>query len=207
MRTQVVMIDLENVQPDLLPALKAEHVQVRVFIGPLQAKLPTDLVLGMQALGDRAKFIRVAKQGKESLDLHLAYHMGQLSCQFDGAYFHVVSKDKGFDALVEHLNVGGVPCAKLVESLAHIHAAPLLVLPAEIPAALNERAQLVVAWLKARQVSRPAKRATLLSSLEKSLFSRQLPVNDVERVLSALVRDGWISFEGEKVKYSEGLNV
>ncbi|MCW5259600.1 hypothetical protein D5045_04715 [Verminephrobacter eiseniae] len=58
MKTQIILVDLENVQqPDLLPALKMDNVQVRVFVGPQQPKWPIGLVVAMQELGERAKYI------------------------------------------------------------------------------------------------------------------------------------------------------
>lgn len=209
MRTQLVLIDYENVQPDLLPALKADHVHVRVFVGPLQVKLPIEFVLAMQELGDRAKFVRVNKQGKEALDLHLAFYMGCLSHEFSGAYFHVVSKDQGFLPLVEHLNASGAN-ARLVESLTHIGpngaavAAPVLTV---VSSNLDDQVAQARAWISSRADSKPASRKTLLSSLEKTAFTRQLDEIAVEKVMNKLVDMGVLAFnETGRVVYLDGLN-
>ena len=57
MRTNYVLIDLENVQAEALTALVDDHFKVLLFVGATQAKLPYDLVAAMQRLGDRAENI------------------------------------------------------------------------------------------------------------------------------------------------------
>ena len=37
------------------------------------------------------------------MDFHIAFYIGRLSKEEPGSEFHIVSKDKGFDPLVQHL--------------------------------------------------------------------------------------------------------
>ena len=54
LKTNYVLIDYENVQVRSLSLLKDECSHVRVFLGPKNLKLPVELVVAMQKLGDRA---------------------------------------------------------------------------------------------------------------------------------------------------------
>src|SRR3546814_5845707 len=71
MKTNYILIDYENVQPKNLALLEGDHFRVKVFIGAALAKLPFDLVAGMQALGSRAEYIRISGNGPNALDFHI----------------------------------------------------------------------------------------------------------------------------------------
>ena len=51
MRTNFVLIDGENVQPDSLNGLDAEHFKVLLFLGANQIKVNFDVAEAMQKLG------------------------------------------------------------------------------------------------------------------------------------------------------------
>lgn len=54
----------------------------------------------MQQLGADAQYIKIGGSGKNALDFHLAFYIGELSARDPEAYFNIVSKDTGFDPLV-----------------------------------------------------------------------------------------------------------
>jgi hypothetical protein len=99
----VVLIDFESVQPESLPGLELPHWHLMVFVGANQSKLPLGLAMAMQRMGDRAQYVQISGQGPNALDFHIAFYMGELAAAEPSAVFHVVSKDKGFDPLIEHL--------------------------------------------------------------------------------------------------------
>jgi len=202
MRTQVVLIDFENVQPDLLPVLNAEHIHVRIFIGPQQLKLSTDVVLAVQGLEGRAKFIQISKQGKEALDLHLAYYLGRLTYEFENAFFHIISKDQGFLSLAEHLNRMSQSVG-LYSSLDHLKLSQVIL---EIPRDLEGRVLFACQWLKSRSKHRPATHKTLISSLEKSAFHKQINTKDAEQIITRLIELRLMSLNNSKVEYADAIN-
>jgi hypothetical protein len=63
LKLNYVLIDYENVQVKSLALLKGEQFRVRVFLGPNNKKLPVELVLAMQELGDRAEYIVLETPG------------------------------------------------------------------------------------------------------------------------------------------------
>ena len=103
MKNTYVLIDYENVQPEAMAALEREHFSVIVFVGANQAKVTYEVASVLQRLGDRAKYIKIAGTGGNALDFHIAYYIGQLSAKEPDANFYIVSKDTGFDPLIQYL--------------------------------------------------------------------------------------------------------
>ena len=88
-----------------------------------QTKVPLEIAAAMQKLGPRAQYIRITGVGRNALDFHIAYYVGRLTAEDPSTIFHVVSRDKGFDPLIQHLkahkflafrseSVAGIPIAK-----------------------------------------------------------------------------------------------
>ena len=103
MAINYVLIDFENVQPGNLEVLKKHPFRVLVFVGENQAKVPFELASAMQALGDSAQYMKITGSGKNALDFHIAYYIGELAAKEPGAFFHIISRDTGFDPLIKHL--------------------------------------------------------------------------------------------------------
>lgn len=124
MNTNYVLIDFENVQPASLELLTAEHFKVVVFVGACQNWVPFELAASLQQFGSRAQYVKVSARGSNALDFHIAYYLGRLAAAEPAAHFHVISKDTGFDPLIEHLRsqqipvrrVGGVTEIPIVEA-------------------------------------------------------------------------------------------
>jgi hypothetical protein len=76
MTDRILFVDLENIQ-----TLNLAHVPVdacvRVFYGILQKKRPEALVVQAQPFGARLKWIKIAGQGPNALDFHIAFYLGQ----------------------------------------------------------------------------------------------------------------------------------
>lgn len=87
MAINYVLIDFENVQPRNLEVLKQHPFKVYVFVGANQAKVPFDLATAMQSLGDSAQYIKISDTGKNSLDFHIAYYIGELATKEPNAFF------------------------------------------------------------------------------------------------------------------------
>ena len=103
MKTNYILVDFENVQPKMLGQLSEHPFKVIVFIGANQLKVPFELVSELQQLGDDARYIKITGNGPNALDFHITYYLGELSAKDPEGYFHIVSKDTGFDRLIEHM--------------------------------------------------------------------------------------------------------
>lgn len=112
LKTNYVLIDYENVQVKSLTRLKGDQFSVRVFLGPHNRRLPVDLVLAVQELGSRADYIQLETPGANALDFHIAYHLGALTTADPSGFFHIISRDAGFDPLVKHLRARKILCSR-----------------------------------------------------------------------------------------------
>jgi hypothetical protein len=72
---------------------------VLVFVGSNLTKVPFYLASSLQTLGSNAEYVRTGGNGPNALDFHIAFYVGQLAWRDLNAYFHIVSKDTGFDPL------------------------------------------------------------------------------------------------------------
>lgn len=126
MPTNYVLIDFENVQVKSLALLQGEHFRIKVFLGPKNKKLPVELVLAMQQLGDRADYIVLEVSSANALDFHITYYLGKLVAVDPTGIFHVISKDKGFDLLIKHLNTRNIRCTRSasIEQMVGLVTAP-----------------------------------------------------------------------------------
>ena len=72
MKKDYVLIDYENVQPTAIEALEHEHFHVIVFVGASQAKVTYEVASVLQRMGERASYIKIAGNGSNALDFHIA---------------------------------------------------------------------------------------------------------------------------------------
>ena len=103
MRANVVLVDFENVQPADIGLLRDGPFSVKVFLGSNQAKVPVSLAAALQSLGANAEYVILESVGKNALDFHIAYYLGVLSAEGKSTHFSIISKDTGFDPLVNYL--------------------------------------------------------------------------------------------------------
>jgi hypothetical protein len=111
-RTNFVLIDSENVKPEYIEKLQHEHFRVVVFVGANLKRLDFPIVNAVQSLGSNGSYVQISSHGPSALDFHIAYYIGKLSAAHPEAYFHIISKDKGFDPLSKHLRDQKIFCSR-----------------------------------------------------------------------------------------------
>lgn len=115
LRINYVLIDYENVQPKNIEALNKEHYKVIVFYGSNQVKFKSELVTAIQEMRDRAEYIKIDGNGKNALDFHIAFYIGQLAEQNPKSFFHIISKDTGYDPLIKHLKSKNILACRSID--------------------------------------------------------------------------------------------
>jgi hypothetical protein len=201
MKTNYVLVDYENVRIASLTPLADEHFRVLVFLGPNDVKLDRSLVLSMDRMGDRAEYVPLETSGKNALDFQIAYYLGRLTREDPTGFFHIISKDTGFDPLIQHLHakkihaarsesIDGMPCLQSVKE-----ANPHQAVPNE-----KELIDLVVADLRKRKAARPRKLKTLQSTIRAVLKSR-LPESEIESIYNDFVKSKYVKVEGTRVEF------
>lgn len=194
MKTNYVLIDYENVQPKNLSLLSEDHFRVKVFIGSTQSKVPLELASAMQSLGNRAQYIRISGSGSNALDFHIAYYIGRIAAEDPEAFFHIISKDTGFDPLVAHLKDNRISSKRS----ATLDAIP--VLRTLTAATRDEQVEGVIAKLKGMPKNRPQKDKTLRAMIA-AWFGKNLDESSLDRIVNELTKRGAISFDNGKVRY------
>ena len=196
MRTNIVLIDSENVKPESIEKLKHKHFRVVVFVGTNQKRLDFAIVHAVHSLGANGSYVPISGNGPNALDFHIAYYIGKLSAANPDAYFHIISKDKGFDPLIKHLKEQKIFCSRsssvseipLVKSSDKLH-------PKERAADFYEKR---IASAKARPAT-----VTSLQSAILSHFHKLLPPEEVANVVEELKQAGHVLVNGKKVAYPE----
>lgn len=194
MRTNYVLVDYENVQPKSLEGLDGECFRVYLFLGANQSKLPIELVIAMQKLGTRAEYVCIAGSGPNALDFHIAFYVGHLSAKDPNAYFHIISKDAGFDPLIQHLR------DRNVYALRSRVVADIPLYKAVTAKSSEEKVSAIVANLRQRGAARPRTIKTLASTIA-SIFQKQLSEEELDQLLSNLQSRGFIVVTEGKVSY------
>ena len=98
-----VFVDFENVHQVDLTLIGAKAVSFTLMVGAKQTKLDTDLVEMLMSHSSAVQLVKLKSSGKNALDFALAYYLGCAALADPTAYFHIISKDGGFDPLIEHL--------------------------------------------------------------------------------------------------------
>jgi hypothetical protein len=217
MRTNYVLIDYENVQPENLSLLESEHFRIIVFVGQSQSNIRTSLAMALQSHGDRAAYVKIEGNGPNALDFHIAYYIGRIAEKDKSAFFHVISRDTGFDPLIAHLKTRGIFAKRsiniqdipILQTATAFTAAPVAAartaIIATTPAQAAEAAQpthtdIVVAHMKKMIKNLPGSDKALRGTL--SSWLRPMDAAGQERVLQELIRLKIVVIDSGRVRYS-----
>jgi hypothetical protein len=193
-RTNHVLIDYENVQPTDLAKLRDGPFKVKVFLGANQSKIPVALAAALQGLGADAEYVLLDASGSNALDFHIAYYVGILSTQDSSAFFHIISKDTGFDPLIRHLKTRGIFAQRStsITSIPYFKSAP--------PSSNDAQVEVAVAHLTKLKAAKPRAEKTLLSTLH-ALFKKELSEQQLSTLFSLLCKRGIVKVDGTRVSY------
>ena len=187
MPAHYVLIDYENVQPSDLELLEGQPYEVVLFVGAQQKKVPAALAAALQSRGPLGRYVEIGGNGRNALDVHIAYELGELAAKDPTARFHVISKDAGFDPLIEHLRSKQLDVHR-AESLA------VLLSPSE------EQIAAVISRLISMGEARP-QRAKALASTISAVLGKEIEQAAIQGLIDALARRHEISVEDGKVTY------
>jgi PIN domain len=190
-----VFIDYENVQPKNMDLLNSDAFRVFVFVGENQSKLSFDLVSAIQKMGESAEYIKIAGNGPNALDFHIAYYLGQLAAEEPKGWFHIISRDTGFDPLVKHLKSMGIKTRRQ-KDISEIPA-----LRVSSSKSDTEKLSAIVQNLRTRGQSKPRKLVTLSNTIN-SIFTETLPESELQSLINEMGQRGYITVNEGKVSYS-----
>lgn len=196
MKLNFVLVDFENVQPKNLGLLQGGAYKIKVFLGARQAKISIDIARALQAFGPDAEYIQIEGHGSNALDFHIAYYIGRLAIENPGALFHIISKDTGFDPLIQHLTTQNIVCQRF-DSIADIFPGKT-----NKPVPTPERVDTVIDNLTRRKTAKPQKTKTLRSTIN-ALFLKQLSEQELDDIVKLLIKRKVIKVVDDKVQYAQ----
>lgn len=182
-----VFVDFENVSSIDFSIIGSKPISITVFIGAHQTRLDASLVEKMMEHAASVKLIRLTTPGKNSLDFTLAYYIGRSVVTDPTGYFHIVSKDTGFDPLIEHLR------SRHVRAYRHDSFATLKFSGSKPPSDLPKDAfNRALEHLRRNSSNRPKRKKTLISHL-RGLCGNGTGEKEALALIDSLTKAGHLS--------------
>jgi hypothetical protein len=220
MQHTVVFVDFENVH-ELHAAEVPPHAFVMFFRGAKQKAIDDETLDVILTLGrERFTPITLTGEGHNALDFHVAYYLGVELSQHPTSTCIVLSKDAGFDPLIQHLQNRGFdvsrreplsrprkPPAAAVKATAAVKPATFKV-PAPAKAAALPKAPKpppkladVVAFVAAYPVAnRPRKRASLVRAVGAH-YNGCIDAQQAEVLVAQLLATGKVAEKDGKLAF------
>jgi hypothetical protein len=222
MAESVLLVDYENVGKIDLAAIP-DGVRVPFFFGASQRTVPTEFLRAALKLGERFVPIDIEGQGKNALDFHIAFYLGEYLARAPHTACVIFSKDKGFDPLIRHLTGRGFSVRRANSMAEALGARGAAVAsggagggrqsarresprgarghrdraPRAGGSLKDEAVQLLTGTQKTR---RPRRRKGLIAVLD-SHFSKKVPESELQRLVDELIAAGNLSDSNGAITY------
>lgn len=165
-----------------------------LLLGARQTRLDAALVEKLMEHAASVQLVRLTSSGRNALDFALAYYVGRAAVADPTGHFHIVSKDTGFDPLIDHLR------SRHIQAFRHDNFAPLtspapapVKPPSAPPEDLLTRAS---EHLRKLVTNRPKRKKTLISHL-RSRFDKTATDQEMLALVDSLCKAGHIAI-GDK---------
>jgi hypothetical protein len=192
---RIVLIDFENIQKVDLGLIDAAGTDIMVFVGRSQNKIPFSIVEKAQSMGDRIKWLKIAGDGKNNLDFHIAFELGRLFQRLEkDVQMIILSKDNGYDSLIGYINETGGQ-ARRITNLAELGES-------KKPLPCSKYTDYITANLrKINLLKRPRTRSTLKKHIE-SLLRDKAGTGEIDLILEELFIKGLLTQTKSRLKYT-----
>lgn len=188
---KLLLVDYENVQQVDFDRLD-DGFQVIVFVGASQKSVPIDMVASTQKLGNRVEWCRVEGNGCNALDFYIAFQLGRVIETTPGMHCIVLSKDKGFDPLLRHLDRSGLKCRRINS---------LLELDPKSASTEEPNYKRVFELLSKTNKQKRRRKRTTLSQHISAMFQKKISQPDVDRIIDILFANKMISESNNVITY------
>jgi hypothetical protein len=190
---RVLLVDYENVSKVDLGAIPT-GVRVPFFFGAAQKKVSTEFLRDALKLGSLFVPIDIEGQGKNALDFHIAFYLGEYLARDGDTQCVILSKDTGFDPLIGHLKKRGFNVRRTATLGGAFPSRESAAGKASTPGGTADEAlQRASTWLaRLERNRRPRKRRGLVASLHSHL-SKKVPEAQIEQIVDRMVAEGRIS--------------
>jgi hypothetical protein len=201
MNHTVLLVDYENVGKINLGAVP-DDMLVPFFFGASQKTVPTEFLKAALRLGNRFLPIDIEGHGKNALDFHIAFYLGELLKTEPRTSCVILSKDKGFEPLIKHL-VGRGFAVRRAATLEEAFAPPGSVNVLTHARADTQHSLLMDAlqWLQDMdRKKRPRKRKGLVAHLH-SHCGKKVATADIEGFVDQLIADNKLAENNAALTY------
>ena len=191
-----VFVDFENVHEIDLAVIGNKAVSFTLLVGPRQTRLDVRLVEKLFEHATSVQLVRLASTGRNALDFILTYYVGRAVAFDPTGCFHIVSRDTGFDPLIEHL------LSKRIDARRHESFATL---PFSVPQPAPPTARAAAAKTKPApkpKTKRPILDAQAIRVLEHLRKPSATHPKNIKKLVSYLV-----AFFGRKITETAALNL
>ena len=199
----ILFVDSENVGKIDLSAVPT-GMSVAFFCGAAQKSVPTEVLKAAVNLRDRFIHTDIEGQGKNALDFHIAFYLGEYLEADAHVSCVILSKDKGFDPLVKHLRGRGFSvrrAATLPDALGATARTTVEMPVVDASSAKKLAFEDVVQFLKKMQARvRPLKRKGLLAHL-KSHFKKRAHEAEIDKMVDRLFAEKKLKEVAGKLEY------
>lgn len=207
-----VLVDFENVHVIDPTIIGAKSVSLTILVGAKQTRLDAEMVVKLFEHSASVQLIRLAASDKNAVDFALAYYLGRAVLADPTAYFHVVSKDSGYDPLIAHLQSRhvrvrrhndfstltftspGAPAVAAPKAGAKPKPEATTTAPKADGVEQMENARLVLERLRKSAANRPKRKKTLLSHLQNGLNGGATEA-DAAKLLQRFVAEGYVKID------------
>ncbi len=192
---RVLLVDFENIQKLDLENIDMTNTDILIFVGRSQNKIPFQLVEKAQTHGEHVKWLKIAGDGKNNLDFHLAFELGRLTEQYGSEVeLIILSKDSGYDSLIKYINDFRGHASRIA------NAAELSDSVKQLPTS-NFTNNIVANLTKINNQKRPRTRATLKKHIFSLLRDRVNPV-EIDAIIEEMFIKGLMTLANNRLKYN-----
>lgn len=197
-----IFIDFENLHNVKLSDLQDENLRVFIFVGKYQNKIPFEMVMEAQRMGERVEWVKIEGSSRDNLDFHICFFMGLYHQEaHPKVEFVILSKDKGFDPIASYIKSLGRACSRMVR-MAQVLGEEEKNAPRSTNKKLDATIHFVLGLLqKLRPAQRPRKVRTLLNYIGNHLKKEGDKAPDMEEILQELVARGHLEVQYGKPVY------
>jgi hypothetical protein len=211
-----IFVDYENIN-DVDPAIIGDRtVHVTFLLGAKKTRFDVTVVEKLVRHAATVELIRLTSPGRNALDFALAYYLGRAVLSDPRGCFHIVSKDKGYDPLIEHLRSrhifarrhenfttlrsGSAVRSSVAGSPATTPAAKAAAQP-RTPSSLETLAQQAWEHLRKPTTNRPRTRNKLISHLISHL-GKKITETEVSHLVEKLIQTNRLTCDDrERISY------
>ena len=193
MKLTHILVDFENVQPTAadIGLVRGEGLRLAIFRGPGQKKYSADVAEAWQPLGGNVTFVHCAKVGRNAVDMHIAFHLGELvAANRDSgarARFVIVSKDTDFDPLLMYIRALGFEASRVATIKAALHGSAADKSEPRAAKTRSRRGKAAAAPAPAPvPEEKPARRAAKKAPAAKKAVAKRAPAAKKEKVESLI---------------------